>query len=106
MEDYKKILDQYGIKYRNGTPEEVEESIQKLDAIVEKIFSLMDDWFEEKLIKEISHYKEVDEWIGSMRDPTPEERDSINNYIESISQPTGVNIFDLMDEYEKERSQN
>lgn len=61
MEDYKKILDQYGIKYHKGTPEEVEESIQKLDEIMEKVFSLMDNWFEGKLIKEISHYKEVDE---------------------------------------------
>ena len=37
-----------------------------------------------------------------MRDPTPEEWDHINKYIESISRPTGINIFDLMDEYEKE----
>ena len=74
--DYKTILDQYGIKYHSGTPEEVEESIQKLDTIFE-------------------------EWLSSMRDPTPEEWDSINNYIESISRPTGVNIFGLMDEYEK-----
>ena len=46
------------------------------------------------------------EWIDSMRDPTPEEWDHINNYIESISRPTGINIFDLMDEYENERNQN
>ena len=46
--------------------------------------------------------KIFEEWIDSMRDPTPEEWDHINNYIESISRPTGINIFDLMDEYEKE----
>ena len=40
-------------------------------------------------------------FLDSMRDPTPEEWDSINNYIESISRPTGINIFDLMDEYEE-----
>ena len=45
--------------------------------------------------------KIFEEWISSMRDPTPEECDSVNNYIESISHPTGINIFDLMDEYEK-----
>ena len=45
--------------------------------------------------------KMFEEWLGSMRDPTPEEWDSVNNYIESISHPTGINIFDLMDEYEK-----
>lgn len=47
--------------------------------------------------------KWFEEWINSMRDPTPEEWDSINNYIESISRPTGINIFDLMDEYEEQR---
>lgn len=45
--------------------------------------------------------KVLEEWLGSMRDPTPEEWNSINNYIESISRPTGINMFDLMDEYEK-----
>ena len=75
--DYKKILDQYGIKYHNGTPEEVEESLQKLDMVFE-------------------------EWLSSMRDPTPEEWDSINNYIESISRPTGVNMFDIISEEQRE----
>ena len=46
----------------------------------------LDKWFEE--------------WLGSMRNPTPEEWDAINNYINSISINTGINIFDLMDEYE------
>lgn len=50
--------------------------------------------------------KIFDEWLSSMRDPTPEEWDSVNNYIESISRPTGINIFDLIDEYENERSEN
>ena len=45
--------------------------------------------------------KMFEEWLDSMRNPTEEEWDSINNYIRSISQDTGVNIFDLMDEYEK-----
>ena len=47
--------------------------------------------------------KWFEEWINSMRDPTPEEWDHINNYIESISRPTGINIFDLIDEYNKEQ---
>ena len=45
--------------------------------------------------------KMFEEWLSSMRDPTPEEWNSINNYIHTISQDTGVNIFDLMDEYEE-----
>ena len=45
--------------------------------------------------------KIFEEWLGSMRNPTEEEWSSINNYIHSISQDTGINIFDLMDEYEE-----
>lgn len=45
--------------------------------------------------------KWFEEWLSSMRDPTPEEWDHINNYIESISRPTGINIFDLIDEYKE-----
>ena len=45
--------------------------------------------------------KMFEEWLGSMRNPTPEEQDAINNYISSISINTGINIFDLMDEYEE-----
>ena len=46
--------------------------------------------------------KIFEEWLNSMRDPTPEEWDHINNYIESISRPTGINIFDLMNEEQRE----
>ena len=38
------------------------------------------------------------------RNPTEEEMRSAHEYIESISTPTGVNIFDLMDE-QTERSE-
>ena len=77
MKDYKEILDEYDIKYHKGNSEEVNQGIENLD----KIFK---------------------EWLSSMRDPTPEEWDHINNYIESISRPTGINIFDLMDEEQRE----
>lgn len=46
--------------------------------------------------------KIFEEWLSSMRNPTEEEWDSINNYIESISRPTGINIFDLMNEEQRE----
>lgn len=36
------------------------------------------------------------------REPTAEERKAVAEYIESISVPTGVNIFDLMDEPQTE----
>ena len=38
--------------------------------------------------------KWFEEWLNSMKDPTPEEWDHINNYIDSISINTGINIFD------------
>lgn len=43
--------------------------------------------------------------VESMRNPTEEEMESVNNYLESISKPTGVNIFDMMDEPQTERSE-
>lgn len=33
-----------------------------------------------------------------MREATPEELESVNNYIKSISKPTGVNIWDEIEE--------
>ena len=33
------------------------------------------------------------------REPTAEERKAVADYIDSISVPTGVNVFDLMDEH-------
>ena len=47
--------------------------------------------------------KLFEEWLGSMRNPTEEEWDAVNNYIQSISIDTGVNIFDIMDEYENNK---
>ena len=33
--------------------------------------------------------------FGKMRDATPEEQESVNNYIKSISKDTGVEFFNL-----------
>ena len=33
----------------------------------------------------------------NMREPTKEERESVRKYIESISKPTDVNFYDLLD---------
>lgn len=43
-------------------------------------------------------------WIedGQFREPTEEERKAVSEYIKSISKPTGVNIFDIMDDVEDE----
>lgn len=57
-----------------------------------------------EVIKMEDFDKIFEEWLGSMRDPTPEEWDSINNYIESISRPTDVNIFDVINEEQREDS--
>ena len=37
-------------------------------------------------------------WDEFFREPTAEERKAVADYIDSISVPTGVNVFDLMDE--------
>ena len=35
-----------------------------------------------------------------MRDLTEEEYDLVNAYIQSISKPTGINIWDLLEDYD------
>lgn len=42
--------------------------------------------------------KEAKELFGEMRDATPEEQECIDNYLKDISTPTGVNIFDLIED--------
>ncbi len=39
--------------------------------------------------------KYVKELFGNMRDATEEEKQSVKNYVDSISIDTGVNFFDL-----------
>ena len=36
--DYQKVLDSYGIKYRKGSPKEVDESLENMDMIFESLF--------------------------------------------------------------------
>ena len=43
--DYKEILDSYGIKYRQGTPEEVDASIKNMDKIFNSVFGETIDIF-------------------------------------------------------------
>ena len=38
--------------------------------------------------------------FGEMRDLTPEESKAHSEYISSISNPTGINIWDLVDDIE------
>ena len=45
--------------------------------------------------------EEAEELFGVMRDTTPEEQQSIDEYIKSISIPTGVNLFDLLEDNEE-----
>ena len=44
----------------------------------------------------MSIIEEAKELFGEMRDATPEEQECIDNYLKDISEPTGVNIFDLI----------
>lgn len=43
----------------------------------------------------VCNYNKV---FGFFRNPTAEERKAVADYIDSISVPTGVNVFDFMDE--------
>lgn len=37
--DYQKVLDSYGIKYRKGSPKEVDKSIENMDMIFKSLFT-------------------------------------------------------------------
>ena len=42
------------------------------------------------------HQADFSDLFDNMREATHEENESINNYIKSISKPTGVNFYDLI----------
>lgn len=44
-------------------------------------------------------YNTAKELFGEMRDLTKEERKAYNEYIESISEPTGINFYEVLDEF-------
>ena len=44
----------------------------------------------------MSIIEEATEIFGEIRDATPEEQECIDNYLKDISEPIGVNIFDLI----------
>lgn len=45
----------------------------------------------------MSLIEEAKELFGEMRDATPEEQMFIDRYLQSISEPTGVNLFDFIE---------
>ena len=51
-------------------------------------------------LKELKRYKELQK-STLLREATPEELESVNMYIRSISKPTGVNIWDMIEETDK-----
>ena len=61
--------------------------------------------YEELGLKELKELIETDRKDEFFREPTAEERKAVADYIDSISVPTGVNVFDLMDEPQTERSE-
>ena len=54
--------------------------------------------YEELGLKELKELIEADRKDEFFREPTAEERKAVADYIDSISVPTGVNVFDFMDE--------
>lgn len=47
--------------------------------------------------------REAEELFGEMRHTTPEEQKIVNDYIKSISVSTGINIWDLYEQEDKEK---
>ena len=45
----------------------------------------------------------AEELFGEMREPTLEEQKIVNDYIKSISVSTGINIWDLYEQKDKEK---
>lgn len=43
-------------------------------------------------------YNDAIELFGEMRDATPEELASVGEYIASISEPTGINIWEMFED--------
>lgn len=52
-------------------------------------------WFREGLNTAM---KNLDNFFGSMRDATKEEQEKVNSYIDSISEDTGLNFYDILEE--------
>lgn len=50
----------------------------------------------------MSLIKEAEDLFDNMRDTTPEEQKNINSHLKEISMPTGVNIFDLLNDDKNE----
>lgn len=52
----------------------------------------------EQMADDLTDHKTKPQIYDFFRNPTVEERKAVADYIDSISVPTGVNVFDLMDE--------
>lgn len=74
------------------TNEEAKTFLDNLKVCIEE-HPIVADW-----LVEIADRKTEPQIDDFFREPTAEERKAVAEYIESISIPTGVNIFDLMDE--------
>lgn len=56
-------------------------------------------FYEKKVYKMVMKlYNEAIELFGEMRDPTPDELEQLGEYLNSISEPTGLNMWEILDE--------
>lgn len=85
------------IKYRKATMIKLRELAEIADRLDRKTEPQTE---EEKVREVVRGFMNI---VNDMRNPTEEEKESVNKYIESISKPTGVNVFELMDEPQTER---
>ena len=68
------------------------------DLIAEYVCDLKGLWIDDDEAEQTE--PQIDDFF---REPTAEERKAVAEYIESISIPTGVNVFDFMDEPQTEK---
>lgn len=82
--------------------------LSKVKAELDKWRDLIGDDIVDAIISNLEEEADEDEpQIDCFfRNPTAEEMKSVRDYIDSISVPTGVNVFDLMDELQIERKNN
>ena len=80
--------------------EQKQKTIQEKQAESEKYQKAFDDGYDNGYAQAKFDYEQElkTEKVIKMRDATPEERESINKYVKSISRPTGVNFWDLEQE--------
>lgn len=98
LDTWDKIFTSYeNLVAKIESEDDISHATERIDEwCVEQLRSVISDYYADRIIKELNLQAD-EEKVFKMRDATPEERESIDKYIKSISKPTGVNFWDLAD---------